>query len=143
MNHRDPTVVSDHLDVRGDSHLVPDADQIGFGAEEPRQSAEDAVVTDDNPVSAHNPQAKTPVAELLTALERYAAIAPKIREYLSRNFLFSDQGFEYEDDASFLELGIIDSFGFMEAGSTGWRRSLVSLSLMMSLFPTISILSTV
>ena len=28
--------------------------------------------------------------------------------------MFSEQGFEYEDDASFLELGIIDSFGFME-----------------------------
>ncbi|MGZ9190525.1 MAG: phosphopantetheine-binding protein, partial [Nitrospira sp.] len=38
----------------------------------------------------------------------------RIRAYLSRNFLFSDQGFEYEDVASFLELGIIDSFGFME-----------------------------
>ena len=38
----------------------------------------------------------------------------KIRDYLSQNFLFSDEGFKYEDDASFLELGIIDSFGFME-----------------------------
>ena len=42
------------------------------------------------------------------------AAATKIREYLSESFLFSDQGFQYEDDASFLELGIIDSFGFME-----------------------------
>ena len=47
-------------------------------------------------------------------METYDAVAPKIRDYLSRNFLFSDQGFEYEDEASFLELGIIDSFGFME-----------------------------
>lgn len=47
-------------------------------------------------------------------METHDAIAPKIRDYLSRNFLFSDGGFEYEDDASFLELGIIDSFGFME-----------------------------
>jgi acyl carrier protein len=51
---------------------------------------------------------------LRTALESYDAVATSIREYLSRNFLFSDQGFEYGDDASFLELGIIDSFGFME-----------------------------
>lgn len=47
-------------------------------------------------------------------METYEAVAAKIRDYLSQNFLFSDQGFEYEDDASFLELGIIDSYGFME-----------------------------
>ncbi len=46
-------------------------------------------------------------------METYDAVAAKIRDYLSRNFLFSD-GFEYEDDASFLELGIIDSYGFIE-----------------------------
>ena len=44
----------------------------------------------------------------------YDAVSAKIGDYLSRNFLFSDRGFEYDDDASFLELGIIDSFGFME-----------------------------
>jgi len=47
-------------------------------------------------------------------LEAYDAVAVKIREYLSRNFLFSDEGFDYADDASFLELGIIDSFAFIE-----------------------------
>ena len=47
-------------------------------------------------------------------METYDGVANKIRDYLSRNFLFSDQGFTYEDDASFLELGIIDSFGFLE-----------------------------
>lgn len=47
-------------------------------------------------------------------METYDAVATKIRDYLSRSFLFSDQGFQYEDDASFLELGIIDSFGFVE-----------------------------
>ena len=47
-------------------------------------------------------------------METYDGVANKIRDYLSRNFLFSEQGFTYEDDASFLELGIIDSFGFME-----------------------------
>jgi len=35
-------------------------------------------------------------------LETYDAVAAKIRSYLSRNFLFSDQEFQYEDDASFL-----------------------------------------
>ena len=47
-------------------------------------------------------------------MEAYDAVAAKIRDYLSRNFLFSEQGFQYEDDASFLELGIIDSFAFVE-----------------------------
>jgi acyl carrier protein len=47
-------------------------------------------------------------------VETNNAVAPKIREYLSQSFLFSDEGFNYADDASFLELGIIDSFGFVE-----------------------------
>jgi acyl carrier protein len=47
-------------------------------------------------------------------VDDYDAIAAKIREHLSRNFLFSENGFEYEDDASFLENGIIDSYGFIE-----------------------------
>ena len=38
----------------------------------------------------------------------------KIRAFIARNFLFTDGGFEYEDSASFLEAGIIDSYGFME-----------------------------
>jgi acyl carrier protein len=42
------------------------------------------------------------------------AVAPKIRDYISRNFLFSAQGFHYGDDASFLEEGIIDSLGIIE-----------------------------
>ena len=37
-----------------------------------------------------------------------------IRQYLAQNMLFSDTGFPYSDDASFLEEGIIDSIGFME-----------------------------
>ncbi len=47
-------------------------------------------------------------------LETYEAVASQIRDYLSRNFLFTDDGYEHEDNDSFLELGIIDSFGFME-----------------------------
>jgi acyl carrier protein len=38
----------------------------------------------------------------------------KIKEHISKNILFSEQGFAYDDDASFLEQGIIDSIGFME-----------------------------
>ncbi len=42
------------------------------------------------------------------------AVAAKIRDFIARNFLFSEDGFTYADDASFLESGIIDSYGFME-----------------------------
>jgi acyl carrier protein len=38
----------------------------------------------------------------------------KIKEHIANNILFSDKGFAYDDDASFLEQGIIDSIGFME-----------------------------
>jgi len=37
-----------------------------------------------------------------------------IRQYIAQNILFSDDGFGYDDDASFLEQAIIDSVGFME-----------------------------
>jgi acyl carrier protein len=48
------------------------------------------------------------------ALESNPAVASKIRDYLAQNFLFSDQGFPYGDDESFMRSGIIDSFGFVE-----------------------------
>jgi acyl carrier protein len=41
-------------------------------------------------------------------------IKTQIRQYIARNLLFSDNGFAYEDDASFLEEGIVDSLGVME-----------------------------
>lgn len=47
-------------------------------------------------------------------METYDAVAATIRDYLTRDFLFSDQAFDHDDDESFLELGIIDSYGFME-----------------------------
>lgn len=47
-------------------------------------------------------------------METPDAVAASIRAYLAHDFLFSDQGFQYEDDASFLESGIIDSYGFIE-----------------------------
>ena len=41
-------------------------------------------------------------------------IEPKIRAYIAENLLFSDNGFPYDDDASFLQEGIVDSIGVME-----------------------------
>jgi acyl carrier protein len=41
-------------------------------------------------------------------------IEARIREYISRNLLFSEEGFPYGDDESFLQVGIIDSLGVME-----------------------------
>jgi len=38
----------------------------------------------------------------------------QIRDYVARNLLFSDTGFNYSDDASFLDEGIIDSLGVIE-----------------------------
>jgi acyl carrier protein len=37
-----------------------------------------------------------------------------IRDYIAQNLLFSEDGFHYSDDASFLKEGIIDSLGVME-----------------------------
>jgi len=41
-------------------------------------------------------------------------IEETIKDYIARNLLFSDNGFPYADDASFLEEGIVDSVGVME-----------------------------
>ena len=41
-------------------------------------------------------------------------IESKIRSYVAENLLFSDNGFPYDDDASFLQEGIVDSIGIME-----------------------------
>ena len=38
----------------------------------------------------------------------------QIRDYVAKNLLFSDTGFNYDDDASFLDEGIIDSLGVIE-----------------------------
>ncbi|MGD9093143.1 MAG: acyl carrier protein [Anaerolineales bacterium] len=38
----------------------------------------------------------------------------QIKNYIAENLLFSDNGFNYPDDASFLEEGIVDSQGVME-----------------------------
>ena len=41
-------------------------------------------------------------------------IKTKIKQYIAQNILLSDQDFPCDDDASFLDQGIIDSLGFME-----------------------------
>ncbi len=38
----------------------------------------------------------------------------KIKQYITQIILLSDQDFPCDDDASFLDQGIIDSLGFME-----------------------------
>jgi acyl carrier protein len=37
-----------------------------------------------------------------------------IRSYIAENILFSDNGYPYPDETSFLEEGIVDSMGIME-----------------------------
>jgi acyl carrier protein len=37
-----------------------------------------------------------------------------LRSYLAANVLFSDNGYPYPDDASFLENGVVDSMSVME-----------------------------
>jgi acyl carrier protein len=46
--------------------------------------------------------------------EEKMEIEKSIREFIANNLLFSDNGFGYPDDASFLEEGIVDSAGVME-----------------------------
>ncbi len=41
-------------------------------------------------------------------------IEPQIRTYIADNLLFSDNGFPYDDEASFLQEGIVDFIGVME-----------------------------
>jgi len=38
----------------------------------------------------------------------------EIRKFITENMLFSADGFNYDDDASLLEAGIVDSIGVME-----------------------------
>jgi acyl carrier protein len=41
-------------------------------------------------------------------------IETKIKDYIAKNLLFSEEGYTYADDVSFLQEGIIDSLGVME-----------------------------
>lgn len=42
------------------------------------------------------------------------SVETEIREYLNQYLLFSEEAFEYDDDDSFLENGIVDSVAVME-----------------------------
>lgn len=42
------------------------------------------------------------------------SIESQIKDYIARNLIFSSDGFNYSDNASFLEEGIVDSQGVME-----------------------------
>lgn len=41
-------------------------------------------------------------------------IGSLLKKFIAENLLFSEQGFQYAEDASFLNEGIIDSIGVME-----------------------------
>ncbi len=41
-------------------------------------------------------------------------IEAQIKNYISRNLLFSNKGYQFPDSTSFLEEGIVDSQGVME-----------------------------
>ena len=41
-------------------------------------------------------------------------IEDQIKDYIAKNLLFSDNGFPYDDNVSFLDEGIVDSVGVME-----------------------------
>jgi acyl carrier protein len=41
-------------------------------------------------------------------------VETKIRDFVARNLLFSEDGFPHADDASFLQQGVIDSLGVLE-----------------------------
>jgi len=41
-------------------------------------------------------------------------IEDQIKEYISKNLLYSDNGFPYDENVSFLDEGIVDSVGVME-----------------------------
>jgi acyl carrier protein len=41
-------------------------------------------------------------------------IEAQIKDYIARNLLFSDNGYTFSDDVSFLDEGIVDSVGVME-----------------------------
>lgn len=42
------------------------------------------------------------------------SIEVQIKDYIAHNLLFSDNGYPYGEDVSFLDEGIVDSIGVME-----------------------------
>lgn len=43
-----------------------------------------------------------------------SSVEQQIRTYIAGNILFSDNGYPYPDDASFLDKGIVDSMNVLE-----------------------------
>jgi acyl carrier protein len=41
-------------------------------------------------------------------------VKEQIKQYIAENFLFSSNGFNMDDDESFLEAGVVDSLGVVE-----------------------------
>ena len=41
-------------------------------------------------------------------------IETQVKQYVAENFLFTDDGYPFSEDASFLEEGIVDSTGVLE-----------------------------
>lgn len=41
-------------------------------------------------------------------------VKKQLQQYIAENFLFSDNGFNLSDDASFLDEGVVDSTGTLE-----------------------------
>ena len=41
-------------------------------------------------------------------------IEQQIKDYIAKNLIFSNNGYQYADETSFLEEGIVDSQGVME-----------------------------
>ncbi len=41
-------------------------------------------------------------------------VKEQIKQYIAENFLFSSNGFDMDDDESFLEAGVVDSLGVVE-----------------------------
>lgn len=50
----------------------------------------------------------------MSTIHHSQQIEPAIRDFIARSLLYSEGGFPYVDDVSFLEEGIIDSLGVME-----------------------------
>ena len=41
-------------------------------------------------------------------------VKEQIKQYIAENFLFSSNGFDMDDNESFLEAGVVDSLGVVE-----------------------------
>jgi len=59
-------------------------------------------------------QRKRPVGQGVVEGKLVMSIENQIKAYILENFLFSDNGYELAEDASFLEEGIVDSTGVLE-----------------------------